>query len=404
MEHKYKISKQLDPFIDAYADNIDSDVYSGAESFRIVMLLTGMDSKGFVIAEDEIFDIIVDNEIEIDADGEATLAEYVRLNEFVTPLDRDDLITGILNVDAIADVDAKYSNSLHLKEKIEKELSDLDEYEIYNFAVDYEYLIIHPSTFQVEFVMNVEDVPDGCSCFKTEQFISKGYDFNDYERKIFHGCQFNEASIQKFTELDFMEYYEKWPDRFYDHIDYPVDYYEYEKEYDHPHDSLMQKEDNNTMTTTEYIESLKISENVFELQEDTTICYLSHYVAPYTGDGEIVVPAGMRFAAYGPMRDDAMYMDLVGENEELHARMVEQEKAGCPQLANRLMGFSFFITEEEVEKLNLKYVEGSKERLLEIFHLIREANRVKCTTTYYNNTVFNESEGHVSDVGDDLPF
>lgn len=158
------------------------------------------------------------------------------------------------------------------------------------------------------------------------------------------------------------------------------------------------------MATTEYIESLKISENVFELQEDTTICYLSHYAAPYTGGGEIVVPAGMRFAAYGPMRDDALYMDLVGENEELHARMVEQEKAECSQLANRLMGFSFFITEEEVGKLNLKYVDGSKERLLEIFHLIREANRVKCTTTYYNNTVFNDSEGHASDVGDDLPF
>lgn len=158
------------------------------------------------------------------------------------------------------------------------------------------------------------------------------------------------------------------------------------------------------MATTEYIDSLNIEENVFELQEDTTIGYLSHYAAPYTGGGEIVVPAGMRFAAYGPMRDDALYMDLVGENEELHARMVEQEKAECPQLANRLMGFSFFITEEEVEKLNLDFVGGSRKRLLEIFHLIREANRVKCTTTYYNNTVFNESEGRTADAVDDLPF
>lgn len=161
------------------------------------------------------------------------------------------------------------------------------------------------------------------------------------------------------------------------------------------------------MATTEYIESLKISENVFELQEDTTIGYLSHYAAPYTGGGEIVVPAGVRFAAYGPMRDDAMYMDLIGENEKLHARMVEQEKAECPQLANRLMGFSFFITEEEVEKLNLDFVGGSRKRLLEIFQLIREANRVKCTSSCdVNNALHDDkrSESQPSDVVDDLPF
>ena len=158
------------------------------------------------------------------------------------------------------------------------------------------------------------------------------------------------------------------------------------------------------MATTEYIESLKIEENVFELKEDTTIGYLSHYAAPYTGGGEIVVPAGVRFAAYGPMRDDALYMELIGENEELHARMVEQEKAECPQLANRLLGFSFFITEEDVEKLNLDFVGGSRKRLLEIFQLIRDANSVKCTNSHNNNNVFNESEGQPSDVVDDLPF
>lgn len=158
------------------------------------------------------------------------------------------------------------------------------------------------------------------------------------------------------------------------------------------------------MATTEYIESLNIEENVFELQEDTTIGYLSHYAAPYTGGGEIVVPAGVRFAAYGPMRGDALYMGLIGDNEELHARMVEQEKAECPQLANRLMGFSFFITEEEVEKLNLNFVSGSRKRLLEIFQLIRDANSVKRTYPHNNNNVFNESEGHTSDGCDDLPF
>lgn len=161
------------------------------------------------------------------------------------------------------------------------------------------------------------------------------------------------------------------------------------------------------MATTEYIESLKISENVFELQEDTTIGYLSHYAAPFTGGGEIVVPAGVRFAAYGPMRDDALYMDLIGENEELHARMLEQANADCPRLAHRLMGFSFFITEEEVEKLNLDFVGGSRKRLLEIFQLIRDANSVRCTSSCNIDNVFNDNkknESQPSDEVDDLPF
>lgn len=36
------------------------------------------------------------------------------------------------------------------------------------------------------------------------------------------------------------------------------------------------------MATIEYIESLHINENVFELLEDTTIGYLSHYATEYT--------------------------------------------------------------------------------------------------------------------------
>lgn len=162
------------------------------------------------------------------------------------------------------------------------------------------------------------------------------------------------------------------------------------------------------MATIEYIESLHINENVFELQEDTTIGYLSHYAAPYTGGGEIVVPACARFAAYGPMRGDALYMDLIGANEELHARMVEQEKAECPQLANRLMGFSFFITEDEVEKLNLKFVAGSKKRLLEIFQLLRNAPvervHVESPMTENKDNEKVASNGSSEDESCDLPF
>lgn len=232
MEHKYKISKQLDPYIDAYPYNGEHDVYSEAWSDMILVSLGGLCAGGVVIYGDEIFDEIIEHEIEIDAGGEATLVEYVELDDFVAPLTRDELIAGILNEEAIADLDSKYSNSLHLKDKIEKELSALDECCIYNFSEDYEYMIVHPSTYKVEFIEIEEDIPDGCSCYKTEQFISKGYDYNDYDRKIFHGYQFNEVPIRKFTELDFMLNYDEWPDLFYDHINYPRDYYEYEREYE----------------------------------------------------------------------------------------------------------------------------------------------------------------------------
>ena len=37
------------------------------------------------------------------------------------------------------------------------------------------------------------------------------------------------------------------------------------------------------MATQEQIKSLKIDENVFELLEDTTLEYLVHFAAPFTG-------------------------------------------------------------------------------------------------------------------------
>ena len=131
------------------------------------------------------------------------------------------------------------------------------------------------------------------------------------------------------------------------------------------------------MATREYIESLKIDENVFEVAEDTGLEYLVHFAAPFTGADKCIVPKGTVFAPHGPMRDDALYMHLVEDNNEaLLKKMEEQAKINYERLFSRLQGFSFFITEEQIKTLPLKFRSGSAERLIEILHLIVASNRV----------------------------
>ena len=131
------------------------------------------------------------------------------------------------------------------------------------------------------------------------------------------------------------------------------------------------------MATREYIESLKIEENVFEVAEDTELEYLVHFAAPFTGGDKCIVPQGTVFAPHGPMRDDALYMHLVEDNNEaLIKKMEEQVKIDYESLFSRLQGFSFFITEEQIKTLPLKFRSGSAERLIEILHLIVASNRV----------------------------
>lgn len=125
------------------------------------------------------------------------------------------------------------------------------------------------------------------------------------------------------------------------------------------------------MATTDYIKSLHIEDNVFELIEDTVISYLVHYYAPFTGSSKINVPAGTTFVAYGPMNDYEMYIHLSEENDDLRNCMDEQEKKNNMKLADRLHSYSFFISEDEVRTLNLRFIKGSKDRLLEIYRLLR---------------------------------
>lgn len=126
------------------------------------------------------------------------------------------------------------------------------------------------------------------------------------------------------------------------------------------------------MATREQIEALKIDENVFELAEDTELEYLVHFAAPFTGSDKCIVPKGTAFAPHGPMNSETLYMDLVDEdNEELYSKMEAQVKVNYENLFTRLQGFSFFITEEQLKTLPLKFRSVSAERLLDIIRQLR---------------------------------
>ena len=126
------------------------------------------------------------------------------------------------------------------------------------------------------------------------------------------------------------------------------------------------------MATRDFIESLKIDENVFELEEDAELEYLVHFAAPFTGSDKCFVPKGTAFAPHGPMRGDALYMHFVdGEKEILFKRMEELVKVNYTNLFTRLQGFSFFITEDQLKSLPIKFRSGSVERVLEIMRLLR---------------------------------
>ncbi len=128
------------------------------------------------------------------------------------------------------------------------------------------------------------------------------------------------------------------------------------------------------MATREEIEALKIDENVFELAEDAELKYLVHFAAPFTGSDKCMIPKGTAFAPVCPMRGDAMYMHIVDEieeNDELDKKMEELVKIKYERLYTRLQGFTFFITEEQLKTLPLKFRSGSTERVLEIMCKLR---------------------------------
>ena len=121
-----------------------------------------------------------------------------------------------------------------------------------------------------------------------------------------------------------------------------------------------------------FIESLKIDDNIFELKENCIIEYLVHYYAPGTGWNEHEMPAGTKFCLHGIMRDDAMYMHSIDNDIDFYEILSEKEKRRNPKMSRRLGGFSFFITEKQIEKLPIHFISGSRERSLEILKLYRQ--------------------------------
>ena len=84
-----------------------------------------------------------------------------------------------------------------------------------------------------------------------------------------------------------------------------------------------------------------------------------------------MVPKGTVFAPHSPMRGDALYMHLIEENDELFKKMDNLVKTNYEKLYTRLQGFSFFITEEQLNTLPLKFRSGSAERVLDIMRKLR---------------------------------
>lgn len=132
------------------------------------------------------------------------ILEYINLEDLVGQLNKEDLIQGLMNLQAIDEIEARYSQGLRLKTKIARELYCCDLYGIHTFVSHNAFMTIYPSTGKVEFSSYPPEVQEDCDCYKTEIFVKPGYEYDDPERNIFGGHQFREAPINFITrgELD----------------------------------------------------------------------------------------------------------------------------------------------------------------------------------------------------------
>ncbi len=131
------------------------------------------------------------------------------------------------------------------------------------------------------------------------------------------------------------------------------------------------------------IPQINTGEYVFELMTEMDIEYLIYYAAPFTGGSHCSVPAGFKFTLTQSMREDAFYMSLFenekSEEERLLAKMLEASKKLDPKYANRITGFSFYITGEQLRSSRLKILKGE---LGTIFEIIKKRKEEK---EYYKN-------------------
>jgi hypothetical protein len=131
------------------------------------------------------------------------------------------------------------------------------------------------------------------------------------------------------------------------------------------------------------IPQIKAGEYIFELMNEMAIGYLIYYVAPFTGGSQYFVPAGFKFTLTQSMREDAFYISPIdndkNEEERLFAKMLEKSKNLDPKYANRITGFSFFITEEQLRTSQLKLLKGEIDIIFEIIKKQKEEKE------YYKN-------------------
>lgn len=150
-------------------------------------------------------------------------------------------------------------------------------------------------------------------------------------------------------------------------------------------------------TNDYYIESLNEDNIIFQLQEDTDISYFVYLKNYSIGNGIIKVPSGVKFAAYGPIHNDVLYIRLVDKNETLLKRITEQEKARDMVTYMLFDGFSFYITEEDVKKFNIIFVTGSVKQILDIFNLPRnEYNEIYEKQSEKKSSIKTEAKANVS--------
>lgn len=118
------------------------------------------------------------------------------------------------------------------------------------------------------------------------------------------------------------------------------------------------------------MDSFEISpgDYIFELTEKTRIGFLVSYYAPFTGRAECNVSAGFRFSILKSMRDDAFYIEPFENEKSREFVLLEnadiEAELKYPKLYDKIQGFTFYITEQQLKSENVRFIKGDKEQLL----------------------------------------
>ncbi len=124
------------------------------------------------------------------------------------------------------------------------------------------------------------------------------------------------------------------------------------------------------------IPQIKKGEFIFELANEMEIGFLIQYYAPFTGGTICVIPSGFKFTIRSSMRDDAFYMSPIANNKDvednLYLKMKELSKSSDPNLANRIQGFSFYITETQLRSSDIIFLKGNRDILFDIIDKQKE--------------------------------